>query len=123
VREPGLRLPLQGGLPPVDAMAGAVAEIACDESGFSGRNLLDPATPVITHASVDLRIGEAVELMTALRSRFLSAPNEFGAGPYRRDWLAAGRDLTPDRAGDGRLTGRSASPGRRPPRRNPPPVA
>jgi hypothetical protein len=38
-----MRLPLQGGLPPVDAVAGAVVEIACDESGFSGTNLLDPA--------------------------------------------------------------------------------
>ena len=54
------RLPLQGGLPPVDAVAGAVVEIACDESGFSGTNLLDPATPVITHASVDLGVDEAV---------------------------------------------------------------
>jgi len=52
-----VRLPLQGGLPPVDAVAGAVVEIACDESGFSGTNLLDPATPVITHASVDLSAG------------------------------------------------------------------
>ena len=31
-------------------------EIACDESGFSGSNLLDPASPVITHASVDLTV-------------------------------------------------------------------
>ena len=36
-----MRLPLQGGLPPVDAVAGTVVEIACDESGFSGTNLLD----------------------------------------------------------------------------------
>jgi uncharacterized protein DUF3800 len=76
----------------VDAVAGAVAEIACDESGFSGRNLLDPATPVITHASVDLRIGEAVELMTALRSRFLFAPNEFKSGQFLRN-PAAGEAL------------------------------
>ena len=80
----GVRLPLQGGLPPVDAVAGAVVEIACDESGFSGTNLLDPATPVITHASVDLRVGEAVELITALRSGFRFSPNEFKSGQFLR---------------------------------------
>src|SRR6185436_19057097 len=44
-------------------------EIACDESGFSGSNLLDPASPVITHASVDLAVPEADEVITVLRSR------------------------------------------------------
>ena len=79
-----MRLPLQGGLPPVDAVAGAVVEIACDESGFSGTNLLDPATPVITHASVDLCVGEAVELIAALRSGFRCSPNEFKSGQFLR---------------------------------------
>ncbi len=45
------------------------AEIACDESGFSGSNLLDPASPVITHASVDLAVPEATEVAAVLRSR------------------------------------------------------
>jgi hypothetical protein len=92
-----VRLPLQGGLPPVDAVVGAVVEIACDESGFSGSNLLDPATPVITHASVDLSVGEAVELIAALRSGFRFAPNEFKSGQFLRsaqagealEWLLA----------------------------------
>ena len=44
-------------------------EIACDESGFSGTNLLDPVSPVITHASVDLTVREAAELVAVLRSR------------------------------------------------------
>ncbi len=44
-------------------------EIACDESGFSGSNLLDPASPVITHASVDLAIPEATEVVAILQSR------------------------------------------------------
>jgi uncharacterized protein DUF3800 len=44
-------------------------EIACDESGFSGTNLLDPASPVITHASVDLALAEATEVVDVLRSR------------------------------------------------------
>jgi hypothetical protein len=80
----GVRLPLQGGLPPVDAVAGTVVEIACDESGFSGTNLLDPATPVITHASVDLGVDEAVGLIGALRSGFRCSPNEFKSGQFLR---------------------------------------
>lgn len=79
-----MRLPLQGGLPPVDTVVGAVAEIACDESGFSGTNLLHPATPVMTHASVDLRVGEAVELLTTLRSGFRFSPHEFKSGQFLR---------------------------------------
>jgi hypothetical protein len=79
-----VRLPLQGGLPPVAAVAGAVVEIACDESGFSGSNLLDPATPVITHASVDLCVGEAVGLIAALRSGFRFSPSEFKSGQFLR---------------------------------------
>ncbi|SBT41044.1 hypothetical protein [Micromonospora narathiwatensis] len=87
-----MRLPLQGGLPPTDTVAGAVVEIACDESGFSGTNLLHRATPVITHASVDLRIGEAVQLITALRSGFRFSPNEFKSGQFLRN-PAAGEAL------------------------------
>lgn len=44
-------------------------EIACDESGFSGSNLLDPTAPVITHASVDLTVAEAAELLNGIRVR------------------------------------------------------
>src|ERR1700722_426163 len=44
------------------------AQIACDESGFSGSNLLDPASPVIAHASVDLSVPEATEVVAVLRS-------------------------------------------------------
>src|SRR5262249_18514817 len=79
----------QGGLPPVDAVCGAVVEIACDESGFSGTNLLDPATPVITHASVDLVVDEAVELIAALRSGLQCSPNELKAGQFLRGPKAA----------------------------------
>ena len=79
-----MRLPLQGGLPPVDAVSGVVVEIACDESGFSGSNLLHPASPVITHASVDLGVDEAVGLMATLRSGFRFSPNEFKSGHFLR---------------------------------------
>jgi hypothetical protein len=77
-------LPLQGGLPPVGVVAGAMVEIACDESGFSGSNVLDPATPVITHASVDLCVGEAVELIAALRSGLRCSLKEFKSGQLLR---------------------------------------
>ncbi|MET0788703.1 MAG: DUF3800 domain-containing protein [Cellulomonas sp.] len=43
-------------------------EIACDESGFSGSNLLDPTSPVLVHASTDLSVPEAADVVAALRS-------------------------------------------------------
>jgi hypothetical protein len=67
----------------MDGVGSAVVEIACDESGFSGTNLLDAPTPVFTHASVDLRVDEAVELIRALRSGFWSL-NEFKSGQFLR---------------------------------------
>jgi hypothetical protein len=84
-----MRLPLQGGLPPADGLAGAVVEIACDESGFSGTNLLDTATPVITHASVDLSVDESVELIAELRSGFRFSLSEFKSGQFLRGPHAA----------------------------------
>jgi hypothetical protein len=68
----------------VDGLDGAVVEIACDESGFSGTNLLDSATPLITHASVDLDVGEAVELIAALRSGPAFSATEFKSGEFLR---------------------------------------
>jgi hypothetical protein len=70
-------------------VVGASVEIACDESGFSGTNLLQPATPVITHASVDLRAEEAIGLITALRSRFRLSPYELKSGQFLRSRDAA----------------------------------
>jgi hypothetical protein len=78
------RLPPQGGLPPTGGVGGAVVEIACDESGFSGSNLLDADTPVFTHASVDLHVDEAAELIGTLRSGFGRSLNEFKSGPFLR---------------------------------------
>ena len=82
-------------MPPAGAVAGAVVEIACDESGFSGTNLLRSTAPVITHASVDLRPDEAVTLITELRSGFRLSPHELKSGQFLRrpgagatlDWL------------------------------------
>jgi hypothetical protein len=61
----------------------SLLEIACDESGFSGTNLLDPATPVITHASVDLDVPEAAEVIAVLRSR-LHRRSEYKANQLLR---------------------------------------
>ncbi|WP_250036800.1 hypothetical protein [Paractinoplanes maris] len=83
-----MRTPLQGGLPPAGAVAGPVVEIACDESGFSGTNLLDPASPMITHASVDLSTEEAGRLIAELRSTRFSA-HELKSGPFLRGPRAA----------------------------------
>ena len=79
-----MRLPPQGGLPPLDGLAGTVVEIACDESGFSGSNLLDVATPVIAHASVDLSVDEAVDLIAALRSGSRWTLSELKSGQFLR---------------------------------------
>ncbi|MET8833293.1 hypothetical protein ABZV78_05175 [Micromonospora sp. NPDC004540] len=79
-----MRTPLQGGLPPIGAVAGAVVEIACDESGFSGTNLLRSASPVITHASVDLSVDEAIGLITALRAGFRFSPHELKSAQFLR---------------------------------------
>ena len=84
------RLPPQGGLPPVDGTGGSVLEIGCDESGFSGSNLLDAATPVFTHASVDLGVGEAAELIRVLRLGFRWSLSEFKSGPFLRGSHASG---------------------------------
>jgi hypothetical protein len=52
-------------------------EIACDESGFSGTNLLDPGAPVITHAAVDLREVDAVELVARVRANSRHPHSEY----------------------------------------------
>ncbi|MET9023765.1 hypothetical protein ABZV93_27705 [Actinopolymorpha sp. NPDC004070] len=78
------RLPPQGGLPPAEEVGGAVVEIACDESGFSGTNLLDTVTPLFTHASVDLRVEEADDLLRSLRSGSRWSLNEFKSGRFLR---------------------------------------
>ena len=66
----------------MDGVGGDVVEIACDESGFSGTNLLDASTPVFTHASVDLRVDEAVELIRAMRSGLWWSRNEVKSGQF-----------------------------------------
>jgi Protein of unknown function (DUF3800) len=84
----------------MNLIGAAVVEIACDESGFSGSNLLDATTPVFTHASVDLRVDEAAGLVQTLRSGFRWSLNEFKSGQFLRNpqagealsWLLAALD-------------------------------
>jgi hypothetical protein len=52
-------------------------EIACDESGFSGTNLLDPTTQVITHAAVDLGVADAVDLVAQVRANSEHTKTEY----------------------------------------------
>ncbi|MEU4625126.1 hypothetical protein AB0G04_34775 [Actinoplanes sp. NPDC023801] len=79
-----MRSPLQGGMPPPDTVTGAAVEIACDESGFSGTNLHRSATPMITHASVDLTIAEAAALIAGLRDGLRLSPRETKSGHFLR---------------------------------------
>lgn len=51
--------------------------VACDESGFSGTNLLDPSSEVITHASVHLDTRTAAEYVALIRSRFRYSATEY----------------------------------------------
>ncbi|MDR6317202.1 hypothetical protein J3R03_001398 [Actinoplanes couchii] len=65
-------------------LTGAVVEVACDESGFSGTNLLRSTEPVITHASTDLTPDEAHALITELRTEFRLSPHELKSGHFLR---------------------------------------
>jgi hypothetical protein len=91
VTESELGLRLQGGLPPIGHIPGDALEIACDESGFSGGNMLDVATPTLTHASVDLDVGEAMEMIAELRSASPSSVHELKSGQFLRGARAGER--------------------------------
>ena len=65
-------------------MTGADVVIACDESGFSGTNLLRSTEPVITHASTDLPPDEAFALIATLRTEFRLSPHELKSGQFLR---------------------------------------
>jgi hypothetical protein len=62
-------------------VAGAAVEIACDESGFSGTNLLHPATPVITHASARVRSRHDVSLASVAWSGSAAVSLDYSADP------------------------------------------
>ena len=67
-------------------------EVACDESGFSGTNLLDPTSEVITHASVHLDARTAAQYIALIRSRFRYSATEYKSTQLLRqrpalEWL------------------------------------
>ena len=68
----------------MEGISGSVAEIACDESGFSGTDLLDASSRVMAHASVDLSPGEAEDLMTTLRTGHRFSLTEVKSGRFLR---------------------------------------
>ena len=68
----------------MERAGGAVLEIACDESGFSGSNMLTAPTPLFTHASVDLGVDEAADLIRTLRSGSGRSLTEFKSGQFLR---------------------------------------
>jgi hypothetical protein len=59
-------------------------EVACDESGFSGTNLLDPNTQVFTHASVHLSPESARRCVEAVRARFPYSATEYKSNQLLR---------------------------------------
>jgi hypothetical protein len=66
------------------AMTGHVLEIACDESGSDGENLIGGNTDVFAHASVRLDIGSAAEHVQEVRNRIRSPAEEYKANHLLR---------------------------------------
>ena len=65
-------------------------EVACDESGWSGTNLLDIDNPVLTHASVHLDTADAAAFVSEVRARFPYSAVEYKAAQLRQpaiEWL------------------------------------
>ena len=76
-------------------------EIACDESGFSGTNMLDPDNQVFTHASVDLDPAAAAAFVDEVRRRFPYAASEYKSGQIQGPaiaWLLGPAGPLPGRA-------------------------
>ncbi|MFC0624450.1 DUF3800 domain-containing protein [Kribbella deserti] len=77
--------------PAVEQFAGApgdtdeVVEIACDESGFSGTNMLDPDSPVFVHAAVELDLRSAKAWVEAARRSLPYYGDEFKANHLLRE--------------------------------------
>jgi hypothetical protein len=58
-------------------------EIACDESGFTGSNMLDPELEIITHAGLHLDPETAAEYVDLIRTRF----RRYSAREYKASQL------------------------------------
>ncbi len=64
---------------------GLSVEVACDESGSEGSNLIDAITDVFAHASVLLPISSAQECILQLRERIRSPALEYKANHLLRE--------------------------------------
>ncbi|MEU0335274.1 hypothetical protein [Streptomyces sp. NPDC006193] len=78
------------------AAAGRLPEIACDESGSDGENLVGGNTDVFAHASVALPVDVAAECVAEIRRRIRSPAEEYKANHLLREkhravleWLLA----------------------------------
>jgi hypothetical protein len=65
--------------------SGQILEIACDESGLEGENLVSGNTDVFAHASVRIDIEEAVEWVQEIRYRIRSPAREYHANHLLRE--------------------------------------
>ncbi|NEA37323.1 hypothetical protein [Streptomyces sp. SID13031] len=64
-------------------------EIACDESGFTGTNMLDPDFELITHVGLNLDHETATEYVAVIHQRFHRySATEYKAGQLLRNRLA-----------------------------------
>ncbi|MFE9359497.1 hypothetical protein ACFYPB_36160 [Streptomyces olivaceoviridis] len=68
-----------------DAAEGRVREVACDESGSDGENLLGGNTDVFAHASVALPVDAAAECVREIRHRIHSPAEEYKANHLLRE--------------------------------------
>ncbi|GIF70606.1 hypothetical protein [Asanoa siamensis] len=66
-------------------MAADIREIACDESGYEGQQLVSSPTTVFAHGSVHLSRAAAADCMTELRERIRSPATEYKANHLLRD--------------------------------------
>jgi hypothetical protein len=64
---------------------GRMLEIACDESGLEGENLVSGNTDVFAHASVRIDIEEAAEWVREIRDRIRSPALEYHANHLLRE--------------------------------------
>ncbi|WP_344604698.1 hypothetical protein [Streptomyces glaucus] len=67
------------------APAGAVLEVACDESGSDGENLTGGNTDVFAHASVRLSMASAAASVREIRDRIRSPAEEYKANHLLRE--------------------------------------
>ncbi len=66
-------------------MAAEIREIACDESGYEGQQLVSSPTTVFAHGSVHLSWAAAADCMAELRARIRSPATEYKANHLMRE--------------------------------------